>query len=294
MGSVRERLPSSLSNIATVPVAYCCSMPTALITGGTSGIGAEFARQLAAQGYDLVLVARDVERLEGMAVELTASFPGRRVEVLPADLADRAQVERVAERLERQDAAIDVLVNNAGFSVKALLTDKDVSAHDLGYEVMMRAVLVLGGAAARAMRERGRGRIINVASTAAFVTMGSYSAIKAWALSYSEGLSIELEGTGVTVTALCPGWVHTEFHERAGVSMSKLPAVMWLDVEPLVAAALRDSERGKVVSIPSVRYKAMIWLARVGPKSAVRRVSAKLSSSRRKPTAPAEQAESHL
>ena len=113
---------------------------------------------------------------------------GVRVEVLPADLSDRAQVERVAERLERQDAPIDLLVNNAGFSVKALLTDKDVSAHDLGYEVMMRAVLVLGGAAGRAMRERGRGRIINVASTAAFVTMGSYSAIKAWVLSYSEGL----------------------------------------------------------------------------------------------------------
>ena len=179
-------------------------MPTALITGGTSGIGAEFARQLAAKGYDLVLVARDVERLEAMAAELPARFDGLRVEVLPADLSDRAQVDRVAERLEREDAPIDLLVNNAGFSVKALLTDKDVSAHDLGYEVMMRAVLVLGGAAGRAMRERGRGRIINVASTAAFVTMGSYSAIKAWVLSYSEGLSIELEGTGVNVTALCP------------------------------------------------------------------------------------------
>ncbi len=263
-------------------------MPTALITGGTSGIGAEFARQLAATGYDLVLVARDVERLERLAADLPVN-----VEVLAADLSDRAQVERVAERLERQDAPIDLLVNNAGFSVRALLTDKDVSAHDEAYEVMIRAVLVLGGAAARAMGERGRGRIINVASTAAFVTMGSYSAIKAWVLSYSEGLSIELEGTGVTVTALCPGWVRTEFHERAGVSMSKLPGVMWLEIEPLVASALRDSERGKVVSIPSVRYKTLIWLARVGPKGAVRRISAKLSSSRRRPTAAAEQAESH-
>ncbi len=262
-------------------------MPTALITGGTSGIGAEFARALAAKGYDLVLVARDVKRLEAMAADLPVN-----VEVVAADLGDRAQVDRVAERLERVDAPIDLLVNNAGFSVKALLTDKDVSAHDLGYEVMMRAVLVLGGAAGRAMRERGRGRIINVASTAAFVTMGSYSAMKAWVVSYSEGLSIELEGTGVTVTALCPGWVRTEFHERAGVSMSKLPGVMWLDVEPLVAAALRDSERGKVISIPSVRYKVMIWLARVGPKAAVRRVSAKLSSSRRKPTGATEHAES--
>lgn len=267
-------------------------MPTALITGGTSGIGAEFARQLAAKGYDLVLVARDVERLEVMAAELAARFEGLSVEVLPADLADRAQVERVAERLEREDAPIDLLVNNAGFSVKALLTDKDVSAHDLGYEVMMRAVLVLGGAAGRAMRQRGRGRIINVASTAAFVTMGSYSAIKAWVLSYSEGLSIELGGTGVTVTALCPGWVHTEFHERAGVSMSKLPDVMWLEARPLVSAALRDSERGKVVSIPSARYKVMIWLARVGPKAAVRAVSARLSSSRRKPAPTIEQADS--
>lgn len=258
-------------------------MPTALITGGTSGIGAEFARQLAAKGYDLVLVARDVERLQSMAAELPVN-----VEVLQADLADRAQVDLVAARLERQDAPVDLLVNNAGFSVKAMLTARDVSAHDLGYEVMMRAVLVLAGAAARAMRERGSGRIINVASTAAFVTMGSYSAIKAWVLSYSEGLAIELEGTGVTVTALCPGWVRTEFHSRAGVSMSKLPEVMWLPIEPLVATALRDSERGKVVSIPSARYKVLIWLARVGPRGAVRRVSARLSSSRRHPE-PAEQ-----
>ncbi len=267
-------------------------MPTALITGGTSGIGAEFARQLAAKGYDLVLVARDVARLESMASELPAAH-GVAVEVLPADLGDREQVARVAARLEREDAPIDLLVNNAGFSVKALLTDPDVTQHDHALEVMVRAVLVLGGAAGRAMRSRGRGRIINVASTAAFVTMGGYSAIKAWVLSYSEGLSIELGGTGVTVTALCPGWVHTEFHERAGVSMSKLPDVMWLEAAPLVAAALRDSERGKVVSIPSVRYKAMIWLARVGPMSAVRKVSAKLSSSRRNPTQTTEQAESH-
>jgi short-subunit dehydrogenase len=262
-------------------------MPTALITGGTSGIGAEFARQLAGKGYDLVLVARDADRLEALAAELPVS-----VEVLPADLSDRAQVQRVAARLERADAPIEVLVNNAGFSVKALLTAEDVTPHDLGYEVMMRAVLVLGGAAGRAMRARGSGRIINVASTAAFVSMGSYSAMKAWVLSYSEGLAIELGGTGVTVTALCPGWVHTEFHERGGVSMSKLPDVMWLDVEPLVRSALRDSERGKVVSIPSVRYKVLIWLARVGPRAAVRRVSAKLSSSRRNPSAVAEQVES--
>jgi short-subunit dehydrogenase len=235
-----------------------------------------------------VLVARDAQRLEALAAQLPVA-----VEVLRADLSDRAQVARVAERLERQDAPVDLLVNNAGFSVKALLTAEDVTPHDLGYEVMMRAVLVLGGAAGRAMRERGRGRIINVASTAAFVTMGSYSAMKAWVLSYSEGLSIELGGTGVTVTALCPGWVHTEFHERGGVSMSKLPDVLWLDIEPLVATALRDSERGRVVSIPSVRYKVLIWLARVGPRSALRRVSAKLSSSRRRPSAPAEQAESH-
>jgi short-subunit dehydrogenase len=261
-------------------------MATALITGGTSGIGAEFARQLAAQGFDLVLVARDVARLERMAAELPVA-----VEILPADLLDRDQVAKVAKRIEDSDRPIEVVVNNAGFSVHTKLTDPDLTNHDRGFEVMMHAVLVLGGAAGRAMAKRGRGRIINVSSTAGFVAIGSYSAMKAWVISYSESLAVELRGTGVNVTVLAPGYVHTEFHERGNVSTSKIPGPLWIEAEPTVRAALRDSERGKVVSIPSIRYKVLIWFVRHAPKSAVRAVSGKLASGRGIPadgTAPAQ------
>jgi hypothetical protein len=256
-------------------------MGVALVTGGTSGIGAAFARNLAARGYDLILVARSKDRLAEMADELRAL--GRSVEVLPADLSDRDDVERVAERLEDADRPVDMLVNNAGFGVHSLLTDKDVSAHERAFDVMCRAVLVLSGAAARGMLDRNAGAIVNVSSTAGFITMGSYSAIKAWVTSFSEGLSVELRDTGITVTALCPGWVRTEFHERAGISSSSIPNSLWVDAEQLVEACLRDVERGKVISIPTVRYKVLIWLARHAPKGAIRKVSGSISSSRRKP-----------
>jgi short-subunit dehydrogenase len=256
-------------------------MGLAVVTGGTSGIGAAFARNLAARGYDLVLVARSADRLQSMATELRAI--GSTVEVISADLSDRDDVSRVAARLEDPDRPIDMLVNNAGFGVHAALTDPDLTEHDRGFEVMMRAVLVLSGAAARGMLPRGTGAIVNVSSTAGFITMGSYSAMKAWVTSYTEGLAVELRGTGITVTALCPGWVRTEFHDRAGIKKSSIPDVMWLEADPLVRAALRDVDRGKVISIPTLRYRTLIWLARHAPKSAIRSISGAISSDRRKP-----------
>ncbi|MDM4761770.1 SDR family NAD(P)-dependent oxidoreductase [Galbitalea sp. SE-J8] len=251
-------------------------MATALVTGGTSGIGAEFARSLAARGYDLVLVARDQERLAGMASELSAVH----VELLPADLADRADVARVVARLEDAARPVDVLVNNAGFGIHTSLVDPDLERIDLGWEVMQRAVLVLSAAAARGMRERGHGRIIQVSSTAGFITLGAYSAAKAWLTSISEALSNELVGTGVTVTALCPGWVHTEFHARAGIRKSSIPDFLWLQPGPLVEKSLRDAEKGRVISIPSVRYGVLIWFARHLPKGVIRRISRSISSAR--------------
>ncbi|QNE47807.1 SDR family oxidoreductase [Glaciihabitans sp. INWT7] len=256
-------------------------MGVALVTGGTSGIGAAFARLLAARGYDLVLVARSTDRLETMAAELRAT--GRTVELLPADLSDRNAVARVAERLSDPERPIDMLVNNAGFGMHSSSLDPDVSEFDRAFEVMCRAVFVLSGAAARGMVERGSGSILNVSSTAGFLTMGAYSSIKAWVTSYTEGLAVELRGSGVTVTALCPGWVRTEFHERAGIRSGSIPNFMWLDAEQLVSAALRDVDRGKVISIPTLRYRALIGLAGLAPKSAIRSFSGAISSSRRKP-----------
>lgn len=259
-------------------------MARALITGGTSGIGNAFARHLAQRSYDIVLVARDKARLDEVAEELRTSA-GVEVEVLPADLADSDQLQQVAHRLAEPSSPIDLLVNNAGFGVHSRLLDADLGAQDRAIDVMIRAVMVLSNAAGRAMRERHpqpaeKVGIINVSSTAGFITMGAYSAIKAWVTAYTEGLANELAGTGVRVTALCPGWVRTEFHERAGINASAIPAPLWLDADRLVKDALLDYDRGKVISIPSKRYKFLIGLARVAPRTIIRAASKMMSSSR--------------
>jgi uncharacterized protein len=251
-------------------------MPTALITGGTSGIGAGFARAYAKRGIDLVLVARDTKRLAAMAGELSSVS----VETIVADLANRDDVTRVARRLEDPKKPVDILVNNAGFSHKVSLLSTDTAAFDSALDVMLRAVLVLGAAAARSMTARGHGSIINVGSTSGYLPTGAYSAIKAWVMSYTEGLSSELRGTGVTATVLAPGWVHTEFHDRGGVGKSAIPNALWLDADKLVASAIRDAERGAVVSIPSVRYKAIVWFVRRLPQSTTRWLARKVSSTR--------------
>ncbi|MFI7581780.1 SDR family NAD(P)-dependent oxidoreductase [Kocuria sp. M1N1S27] len=256
-------------------------MLTALVTGGTSGIGAAFAEALARRGNALVLVARDADRLEQTASRLRSEH-GVAVEVLTADLADRADVDRVAARVEDPERPVDVLVNNAGFSVKTRFSDPDTGAHDRGFEVMCRAVLVLSSAAARAMTARGSGWIINVSSTAGLVTMGSYSAIKAYTTAFTEALAVELDGTGVHVTALLPGWVRTEFHERAGISGSSIPAFMWLSPERVVEEALDDVARGKVLSMPTKRYRVLGFALRHLPRSAVRRISGMVASARQK------------
>lgn len=253
-------------------------MATALVTGGTSGIGAEFARQLAARGWDLVLVARDPARLDDTAATLRGT--GVDVEVLRADLADRAEVDRVAERLADPSRPVDLLVNNAGFGVHHDLTDPDVSVHDEAFDVMCRATLVLSASAARGMRDRGRGHVLNVSSVAGLLSMGTYSTVKAWVTSYSQALAVELRGTGVGVTAVLPGWVRTEFHERAGIRSSSIPNSLWLSSELLVAAALRDMDEGKVISIPTLRYRVLVGLLRHAPLAAVRRVSGAIRSSR--------------
>jgi short-subunit dehydrogenase len=254
-------------------------MTTALVTGGTSGIGAAFARALAERGNDLVLVARDADRLAEMATQLTDAYHIE-VEVMAADLSDRDDALAVAARIESTEQPVDLLVNNAGFGVRTPITTADTTPHEHAIDVMIRAVLILSAAAARTMKKRGRGAIINVSSTAGFFTMGSYSAIKAWVTIFSESLANELRGSGVQVTALCPGWVRTEFHQRAAIRTSKIPDHLWLDADRLVADCLRDVEQHKVISIPSKRYRALMLMVRQAPRAAVRAVSRKLSSGR--------------
>ncbi|GAB78946.1 hypothetical protein SAMN05421595_0161 [Austwickia chelonae] len=255
-------------------------MTTALITGASAGIGRAFAHRLAATGHDLVLVARDTPRLDALAADLTRVH-GVRCEVLTADLADRADLGRVADRLgvEGEDA-VDLLVNNAGFAVKTSFFDSEIADEERQLAVLCQAVLVLTHAAGRAMRARGRGHILNVSSVASFVTMGTYSACKAWVTTFTQSTAVALTGSGVGVTALCPGYTHTEFHDRMGVRMDGIPEVLWLDADRLVRDALADARAGKVISTPGIVYRAAEIVTGMMPRRVVQALSLALSEER--------------
>jgi short-subunit dehydrogenase len=239
------------------------SRPLSLVTGPTSGIGLSFARQLAARGHDLVLVARDRERLDALALTLRDEH-GARVEVLPADLADRAQLAPVEERLARTDDPVDLLVNNAGFGLGSAFLRHDVEAEQAMLDVLVTAVLRLTHAAARQMVGRGGGGIVNVASVAAYLPSGPYAAAKRYVVSLSEWTDLAYRGRGVRAMALCPGFTRTELHQRMGARRQG-PSWLWLDPDRVVAEGLRDLDRGRRVSVPSKRYKAITTLARVTP-----------------------------
>ncbi len=240
---------------------------TSLITGATAGIGHEYAVQLAARGDDLVLVARDSARLEQVAEELRRAHQVD-VEVLVADLTDRADLARVEARLADRGRPVDLLVNNAGFGLKKRFLDNTADEETAMLEVLVTAVLRLSHAALGAMAERGHGGIINVSSVAAFLPRGSYSAAKAWVNSFSEWAHLEYASRGVKVMALCPGFTKTEFHERMQVTRGD--GFMWLDVEFLVSTSLRDFEKGRVYSIPGAQYKAVRALTSFIPNRVLR------------------------
>ncbi|WP_405732567.1 SDR family oxidoreductase [Streptomyces sp. NBC_00028] len=240
-------------------------MTTALITGSTAGIGAAFARRLAADGHNLVLVARDTQRMRDQATELHDRH-GVEVEVLTADLATDEGIESVAARLADRRSPVDLLVNNAGFGNKGRYLDVSMADELRMLKVHCEAVLRLTSAATEAMRERGRGGVVNVASVAAFVPRGTYGASKAWVVQFTQGAAKDLAGSGVRLMALAPGFVRTEFHERAGMGTDNIPGWMWLDADKLVASALSDLARGKTLSIPDPRYKALMGVVKVVPR----------------------------
>lgn len=249
--------------------------PVALITGPTSGIGAGFARRYARDGYDLVLVARDVERLQELAAELEAQAGS--IEILPADLADEAGRDKVAQRLS---AGVQVLVNNAGFGTSDDFWKADPAALQKQLDVNVTAVMHLTRAALPAMVDAGVGTVINIASVAGLLPgRGStYSASKAWVISFSEGLANGLAGTGVGVHAVCPGYVHTEFHSRAGIDMAAVPEFMWLKVDDVVRESLAEVARGKVVIIPGAQYKVLVTAGRAIPRPLARLATKRFGS----------------
>jgi short-subunit dehydrogenase len=239
-------------------------VPTVLVTGASSGIGAAFVRRYAQLGYDLVLVARDEDRLARTADELRAAYHVT-AEVLPADLASDEGVASVEQRLADATRPVDVLINNAGFGLGADLLKSAVGDEERLLRVMVIAPMRLTKAALPGMVERGVGSIVLVSSVAGLIVTNSYGAAKAWGVAFSRAVAAQLAGTGVRAMALCPGLVHTEFHERGHVDVSQAPDFMWLDADQVVDECLRDLAHGKVVSIPSRRYRLLVGLGRLTP-----------------------------
>jgi uncharacterized protein len=246
-------------------------MPTALITGPTAGLGRAFADAYARRGFDLVLVSRDAARLRQVADEV-ARRQGVGCEVLPADLADLEAMRRVEARVLEGGRPVDAVVNNAGYGLARWFGDTTVEEEQHSLDVMVRAVLRLSHAAVRSMRGRG-GEVLNVSSVAGFTPRGTYGAHKAWVTSFTEWLNIAFADQGIRATALCPGFVRTEFHQRGKLDMSGVPRWMWLDAEYVVAQAMRDLLAGRAVSVPSHHYAVLTSAARHLPRRLVARVA---------------------
>lgn len=251
------------------------SAGVALVTGASAGIGAEFARQLAARGHDLVLVARDAARLEGLAVEFREHH-GVTVEVLAADLLEPSGLARVEDRIAASDRPIEVLVNNAGFGLHDDFDLNPIEDELKLLELLVTVPMRLAHAALPRMIVGRSGTIINVSSIAAYAPLTTYSAAKAWLHTFSRWANAYYRPAGITVTALAPGFVRTEFHARMDVTRESMaPSWMWLDVQPLVRTALRAADRGRAVSIPSLKYKFISLAARALPMGFVTRSARK-------------------
>jgi hypothetical protein len=255
---------------------------TALVTGASAGIGREFSRQLASRGYDLVLVARDAGRLGALSEELSAKH-GVTAHVVPADLARDTEVDRVCERIAA-DPALAMLVNNAGFGTVGTLAAVPPGPQVDMLRLHVLAPMRLTRAALPGMLARRCGALINVSSVASFICSPgnvNYCASKAYLTTFSEGLALELAGSGIAVQALCPSFTHTEFHQRMGPDTRRRPRFMWMTAEAVVAASLAQLDRqGPVICVPGLRNRMLVAAIRLLPRRLIGRLA------RRDPRAP--------
>lgn len=249
--------------------------PLAVVTGATAGIGKEFCERLAARGHDLIVVARDGNRLEALKLDLEQRH-GVAVEAFPADLTIDIDVSLLAERMTRSPL-LALLVNNAGFGTRGALADASPAQQEAMLQLHVMAPMRLVQAALPVLLRNGRGGIINVSSVASFLYSAgnvNYCATKAYLKTFSEGLAAELAGTGVRVQALCPGFTRTEFHQRMDLDVSRLPAKAWLPAAYVVETSLRSVERGgPVVCVPGLRYKLIVFLLRFIPRRLLRHLA---------------------
>ena len=245
-------------------------MRTALITGATSGIGKAYAQELASRGMDLVIVARNLERLVTLAGQLNLDF-GIHVEVLQADLSKREGTDEVAFRAAGDD--IDLVINNAGFGLKQEFIGGDLLAEQQLLDVLVTAVMRITHAALPGMVARDQGGVINVSSMAGWLASGTYSAAKSWVTTYSESLSTQLKDSNVNVMAVCPGFTRTDFFSRAEMNETTVPEWMWLDASQVVKESLTDFAGGNAVSVPGFHYKSLGLVAQYLPRPLVRIIS---------------------
>jgi short-subunit dehydrogenase len=250
----------------------------ALVTGATVGIGESFTRLLAHNGYNIVLVARDLPRLQERAKTLESTF-GIATTVIQADLATDAGCKTIEDFIA--NTQIDVLINNAGFGINKAFTLSQLDAEQQLLDVLVRTPMRLMHVALPGMKERNKGVIINVSSVAGWIAGGTYSASKSYLTVLSESLHTELSSTNVKVSALCPGFTRTEFHQRGRMSMKGLPAFMWLNSDKLVAKAWKDAVGGKAVSVPGWQYQLLTFVMRNAPRPMVRKIGMNVRAKQR-------------
>ena len=252
----------------------------ALVTGATSGIGESFTRLLASNKYNVVLVARDLPRLQERAQGLEAKY-GIKTHVIQADLATDEGCLTVEKHILENH--IDVLINNAGFGTSKAFTMSTLEIEQQLLDVLVRAPMRLMHVALPLMKQRNQGIIINVSSVAGFIAGGSYSASKSYLTVLTESLHTELAATNVKVSALCPGFTRTEFHQRGKMSMKGVPNFLWLNSDRLVEQSWKDVMKGKAVSVPGWQYKLLVFIVQtLVPRSLVRKVGMNLRNKQRK------------
>jgi short-subunit dehydrogenase len=241
----------------------------AMVTGATAGIGESFTRVLARDGFNIVLVARDLERMKERAAHLESTFKIQSA-IVQADLATDSGCATVEKYIAENQ--IEVLINNAGFGINKAFSMSDLESEQQLLDVLVRTPMRLMHTIIPQMKARNSGSIINVSSVAGWIAGGTYSASKSYLTVLSESLYTEMSGTGIKISALCPGFTRTEFHERGRMRMKGLPEFMWLSSDRVASEAWKDNQRGKVLSVPGWQYLILSTISRFGPRPLVRKL----------------------